>query len=200
MGAIGNAWQAASRRQKITIGVALLIAVSGVAALTNPPDNQPPALARATATPSASVASVVPSAAAATETQAPTEVATATPNPTAAPTARVTTAPTPRPTPVPTPRPTMTLTFTSLTSPIHRGSYATATVKTKPGAACSIIVEYKSGASTAAGLGPKTASGSGVASWTWKVGTNTTPGSWPVTVTCASGGLRKSVTRYLQVV
>jgi micrococcal nuclease len=94
----------------------------------------------------------------------------------------------------------MSLTFTSLTSPIHRGSYATATVKTKPGAYCTIVVEYKSGPATAAGLGPKSASSTGVASWTWKVGTRTTLGSWPVTVTCSSGGLSKSVTKYLQVV
>ena len=37
-------------------------------------------------------------------------------------------------------------------------------------------------------LGPKTATGSGGVSWTWKVGSRTTVGSWPVTVTCRAGG------------
>jgi hypothetical protein len=94
----------------------------------------------------------------------------------------------------------MALAFTSLTSPAARGSNATATVRTAPGAYCTIVVTYKSGPSKAAGLTPKNADGSGVASWTWKVGTRTTLGSWPVKVACSSGGLNKSVTKYFQVV
>jgi hypothetical protein len=46
-------------------------------------------------------------------------------------------------------------------------------------------LDYKSGASSAAGLYPKR----GVRiSWTWKVGTRTTPGRWPITVSCGSAG------------
>lgn len=98
---------------------------------------------------------------------------------------------TPRPTPRPTTAPTsgaIKVTIASLSSPVARGVSATLVAHTKGGAACTIDVEYKSGRSTAQGLGPKTASGSGVVSWTWKVGSRTTLGSWPVTVTCTSGG------------
>jgi len=67
---------------------------------------------------------------------------------------------------------------------VPRGSNATLQVKTAPNTSCSIEVDYKSGPSTAAGLVAKTSDGAGNVSWTWKVGANTTPGSWPITVTC----------------
>ena len=72
-----------------------------------------------------------------------------------------------------------------ITSPIRHGGYATLSVALSPSANCSIAVHYKSGDSTAAGLYPK--SGSRI-SWTWKVGTNTTPGRWWITVSCGSAG------------
>jgi hypothetical protein len=103
------------------------------------------------------------------------------------------TAPPVGPTPRPTPRPTagsgaLAVRITSLTSPASRGAIATIAADTRGSASCTIVVEYKSGPSQAAGLGPKTASGSGGVSWTWKVGSRTTAGSWPVTVTCRAGG------------
>ena len=73
----------------------------------------------------------------------------------------------------------------SITSPISRGDYATLTVASS--ARCSIAVVYKSGRSVAKGLYPKSPSG-GRISWTWKVGTNTTPGRWPILVTCGRAG------------
>jgi hypothetical protein len=73
----------------------------------------------------------------------------------------------------------------SVSSPINHGAYATLTVSVSRSATCSITVYYKSGPSEAAGLYPKR--GSRI-SWTWKVGTRTTPGRWPVTVTCGSAG------------
>jgi hypothetical protein len=73
----------------------------------------------------------------------------------------------------------------SVTSPIRHGSYATLTVTVSPARACSITVFYKSGPSHAAGLYLK--SGSRI-SWTWKVGTRTTPGRWPIRVHCGSAG------------
>ncbi len=76
----------------------------------------------------------------------------------------------------------------SLTSPTHPGANATIIVKTAPAAACSIAVFYKSGTSRAQGLVPKTADAQGNASWTWRVGTRTTPGTWPILVTCSLGG------------
>jgi len=72
----------------------------------------------------------------------------------------------------------------SITSPISRGANVTLIAKTSPNASCSITAHYKSGPSTAAGLGPKTADASGRVSWTWKVGSRTTPGTWGITVTC----------------
>lgn len=117
---------------------------------------------------------------------------------------------TPKPTPVPSitpPKPTPTarplsvvsVRFTGLTSPVRHGSYATASAATAGGAYCTITVVYKSGPSKAAGLEPHTASAAGAVSWTWKVGTSTTPGNWPVTVTCSKGGRSASATRYFQV-
>ena len=99
--------------------------------------------------------------------------------------------PTPTPTPGSSARPSgaVMVTMTALTTPIAPGSNATATVKTTPGATCSIVVRYKSGPSKAAGLAPQTAAGAGIVSWTWKVGASTTPGSWPVTLTCTQGGV-----------
>jgi hypothetical protein len=74
-----------------------------------------------------------------------------------------------------------------VTSPISRGSYATLVARVTPSRLCSITVYYKSGPSTARGLYPKRPSG-GRVSWTWKVGTRTTPGRWPIRVACGSAG------------
>jgi hypothetical protein len=72
-------------------------------------------------------------------------------------------------------------------SPSSPGSYATLVASVSPNAACSIVVRYKSGPSRAQGLGSKRSAG-GRVSWTWKVGTNTTPGRWPITVSCGAAG------------
>ena len=80
----------------------------------------------------------------------------------------------------------------SLTSPASRGSTAKLTIKTAPGAACTITVYYKSGPSEAAGLGPQTASRDGTATWRWKVGARTTPGTWRIVVTAEAGGQQES--------
>jgi competence protein ComEC len=71
----------------------------------------------------------------------------------------------------------------SLTSPITAGGIAKLTINTFPGAACTITVYYKSGASQAAGLGPQTANSNGDVTWSWKVGSRTTPGTWRIVVT-----------------
>ena len=115
--------------------------------------------------------------------------------------AGVTPTPTAKLVPAPTPhRPTaLTVRFTKLTSSVHRGAYATASVATAGGAYCTITVTYKSGPSKAAGLGSKTANSAGAVSWTWLVGSRTTPGAWPVTVTCSKSGKGASVTKTFQV-
>jgi hypothetical protein len=81
----------------------------------------------------------------------------------------------------------MPITLISVTSPAAPFTDATLTVSTAPGANCSIAVHYKSGPSRAKGLIPKLASSSGRVSWTWRVGSNTTPGRWPIVVTCDRG-------------
>jgi hypothetical protein len=75
----------------------------------------------------------------------------------------------------------------SVSSPTYPGAYATLTAAVSPARTCSITVWYKSGPSHAQGLYPKRPSG-GRVSWTWKVGTRTTPGRWAITVSCGSAG------------
>jgi competence protein ComEC len=80
------------------------------------------------------------------------------------------------------------LQIVSVTSPVKPGSSATLQALTAPGATCKITVYYKSGPSKAAGLGDKAADAAGNVSWTWKVGSNTTPGTWRIVVSCSVGG------------
>jgi endonuclease YncB( thermonuclease family) len=80
--------------------------------------------------------------------------------------------------------PSSGLTITRPPGTVRRGARATVAAHTTPGAQCSIVVRYKSGPSKAQGLGPKKADAKGDVAWTWMVGTRTTPGSWPVTITC----------------
>jgi hypothetical protein len=74
-----------------------------------------------------------------------------------------------------------------VTSPISAGSQATLTASVTPNATCSITVNYKSGPSHAAGLYPTRSTNHRV-SWTWMVGTRTTPGRWTIDVRCGSAG------------
>jgi micrococcal nuclease len=85
-------------------------------------------------------------------------------------------------------------TITKHPGSVRRNSYATAAVKTAPNGSCTLTVRYKSGPSKAAGVGTKRATANGAVSWTWKVGGNTTKGTWPVTITCGATTLRTSVT------
>ncbi len=80
-----------------------------------------------------------------------------------------------------------------LISPVSPGNAASITVKTAPTVACTITVTYKSGPSRARGLVPKTADEDGIVGWAWIVGTQTTPGEWPITVTCSEGGKQETL-------
>jgi competence protein ComEC len=86
--------------------------------------------------------------------------------------------------PVATSAPATGLEIVSVTSPVAKGAIARLVAQTSPGASCSITVYYKSGPSQAAGLEQKKADASGVVAWSWKVGTRTTPGEWPIYVQC----------------
>jgi hypothetical protein len=75
-----------------------------------------------------------------------------------------------------------------VSSPVPRGEYATLIARVIPRRLCSIAVTYKDGRqSTAKGLYSKRPR-NGRVSWTWKVGTRTTPGRWYIRVACGSAG------------
>lgn len=76
----------------------------------------------------------------------------------------------------------------SLSTPVAPFSDAAIKIQTSPGASCGITVLYKSGPSRAKGLYPQTADGKGRITWRWRVGSNTTPGRWPIVVRCEKGG------------
>jgi hypothetical protein len=72
--------------------------------------------------------------------------------------------------------------------PAYRGNPVTLTAHVSSSrVTCSIVVEYKSGPSRAHGLNPKRPV-RGRVSWTWLVGTRTTPGRWPIFVSCGRAG------------
>ena len=101
---------------------------------------------------------------------------------------------TPSPPAIKSPAPAQTVVaFLNAPLTVARGHDATLQVKTAPTTSCSIEVDYSSGASIAAGLLPKTSTSTGTVSWTWKVGANTAPGSWPITVRCGDGTARTQI-------
>jgi hypothetical protein len=81
----------------------------------------------------------------------------------------------------------LSVVLVTVTSPTPPGSDVTLTISTTPGSNCSIVVRYKSGPSKAKGLIPQMVNSLGRTSWTWRVGSNTTPGRWPIVVTCDKG-------------
>jgi endonuclease YncB( thermonuclease family) len=93
----------------------------------------------------------------------------------------------------------LSLQIISCTSPVNTGSYATLTANTTPNAQCTITVYYKSGASTASGLEPKTADLNGNVSWEWKIGSSTSPGEYKVVVSASLNGITIYQTIYFVV-
>jgi hypothetical protein len=96
------------------------------------------------------------------------------------------------PAPVPASEPTQppdqvaSVTFVNAPLTARPGQATTLIARTSPNTACSIEVDYKSGPSHAQGLVAKTSDARGNVAWTWIVGTRTTPGEWPISVTCGS--------------
>lgn len=84
----------------------------------------------------------------------------------------------------------------SSTLNVPRRSEASVTIQTKPGTTGTIEVDYKSGPSHAKGLQLQTANSSGQITWSWKVGSNTAPGSWPVKI--SAGGKTATLTLHVQ--
>ena len=93
----------------------------------------------------------------------------------------------------------LSIQIVSVTSPVKAGTSATLVVQTKSNAECTITVYLKSGPSTAAGLTKKNADSDGNTSWTWKVGSSTTPGTYKIVVTAGLGGESVSQTTYFTI-
>src|ERR1700694_1056584 len=106
-----------------------------------------------------------------------TPAATATATPAAA---------TPTPVPPPPAQPAVSVNFVNAPLTARPGQATTLIARTSPNTGCTIEVNYKSGPSHAQGLVPKTSDAGGNVAWTWIVGTRTTPGQWPISVTCGS--------------
>ncbi len=70
------------------------------------------------------------------------------------------------------------------------GQYASVEIRTTPGVTAAIEALYASGPSRAAGLVAKQADGEGHVAWSWKVGSRTTPGNWPVVITAGGNTLK----------
>lgn|SRR4051794_1701268 len=82
---------------------------------------------------------------------------------------------------------TATARLVYVTSPVSAGAHAILVARVNPARRCTIAVQYKTTISHARGLYSKRPV-RGRVSWTWMVGTNTTPGRWPITVNCGSAG------------
>ena len=77
---------------------------------------------------------------------------------------------------------------------VARGHNATLAARAAPGATCSIVVRYPSGPAAAAGLVAKSADPAGNVAWSWLVGGSTTPGTFPVQVSCGGATATASLT------
>lgn len=87
----------------------------------------------------------------------------------------------------------------SLLSPVKAGSNTSMTVRTVPGARCSLSVVYDGVASTDSGLAAKTADDYGTVTWSWTVEPAVTAGNWPVKATCDRNGKSGVVQASLKV-
>ena len=82
---------------------------------------------------------------------------------------------------------------TKLTSTVKRGGTASLSIQTAKRAQCDIEVDYASGPSSASGLGARSADAAGLIKWSWRVGSRTTRGTWPIYITCSLGDRYGSV-------
>ncbi len=73
--------------------------------------------------------------------------------------------------------------LSSMIDSVFPGNSEYIRIKGDPDTVYSIRVKYKSGYSTAEGLEDKKTDYDNEASWMWKVGTNTTPGTYPIIIT-----------------
>lgn len=125
-----------------------------------------------------------------TATPTPVPTATPTPEPTATPTLKPTVAPTP--TEVITRAKAAGITILDYSESVGRGERAFIEIQGAPNTDYTCDVEYKSGYSTADGLGTKQSNAKGVVRWTWKVGSRTSLDYIP-TIYISGGGDSVSV-------
>ncbi len=81
--------------------------------------------------------------------------------------------------------------FVAYPEVVNRGETATVTIQGQPDTEYAITVYYKSGPSTASGLESQTSDGEGYVSWSWRIGSRTSPGTFKIEV--SGGGERKTV-------
>src|SRR5262245_31635434 len=74
-----------------------------------------------------------------------------------------------------------------VTSPVHRGSYGSITVRSGSHVVCSIRVHYGSRAQIA-GLIPKGGLFAGIVEWRWKMPATATRGRWTIDISCGTYG------------
>ena len=140
-----------------------------------------------------------------TQKPTPTQTPTQTPKPTPTPTPMQTLKPTPtqepttKPTPTQKPTPTAApitrsigITILDYSDTVRRGAFAFIEIQGAPNTDYTCDVEYKSGSSSANGLGKKRSDANGVVSWRWKVGSRTSLNYTP-TIYIEGGGDSVSV-------
>lgn len=96
----------------------------------------------------------------------------------------------------PASKPTQTTTPISVVSDLSfsRNEIATVSIKAAPNTEYRISVYYSSGASSAAGLEPKTSDANGNVSWSWKIGGKTNPGTYNLNITGGGEKITKKFT------
>ena len=87
----------------------------------------------------------------------------------------------------------LTILFTPI---VRRGAEAVVFFQGPPEVAWYLSIRYATGYGTAAGLGEQIADADGVVEWSWRIGSNTTVGDWPVTIS----GNGESLRFYLSIV
>jgi hypothetical protein len=99
-------------------------------------------------------------------------------------------APGPTPAAIPVTAPPVTaapapasVTFLNAPLLVERGHTAILLARTAPDSNCSIQIGYPSPPE----LDEATSNGSGIVSWSWRVGRRVQPGSWPITISCRAG-------------
>jgi hypothetical protein len=78
--------------------------------------------------------------------------------------------------------------FVDVRSPVPRGGQGSATIHTKPNILCTIHVIHV--------MESRTSDAKGNITWTWKVLTETTPGTWRIIVTCGRGDITRIETTF----